>query len=211
MKTVGEIIKDKRIELGISLQEIQKQTKIPQQYLKAIEEDCFEEIPSVTTAKGFVRNYAIFLGLSPENLIAIFRRDDTKNNKAIPILPTLSTRLGINRWLWWTPKTTVIMVIALIFLLVGGYLGEQYYRLATGPKLTLISPQDGQIATDKVIVEGDTTTDATVKIQGILTIVDEKGHFYQEMVLPRGDNILTVEATSRNGKNQIKKIRLKVE
>jgi len=210
MKTVGEIIKDKRLELGVSFQEIEKQIKISQRYLKAIEENRFDQISSLTTAKGFIRNYAICLGLSPDTLLAIFRRD-YGDNQTIAILPKLSLQSENNRRSWWTPKSTLLLVIGILVLLIGGYLGGQYYRLMTGPKLVLISPLDGQVVTDKVVIEGDTVIDATIKIQGILTAVDEQGHFKQEIIMPRGDTILTVEATDRNNKNQIKKVRIKVE
>ena len=109
MKTVGEILREKRAELNLSLQEVQKQTKISQYYLKAIEENRFEVISSTATAKGFIRNYAAFLELSPENLLAIFRRD-FDSTKTIAILPKLDTQINNNRQVRWTPRTTMFFI-----------------------------------------------------------------------------------------------------
>lgn len=210
MKSVGEILKSKRIEKGLSLEEVQKQTKISLCFLEAIEENDFNRIPNGTTAKGFIRNYAMLLGLSPDYFLAIFRRDYVENQTGL-VLPRPIVQSTITPRSWWTPKATVVAVVIGLVLLTAGYLARQYYSLNNGPGLSLDSPKDGQTFYGKVLVSGVTEPDAVVHVQGILIAVEENGHFREEMVLPRGDNIVTVESVNRNNKSRLIKVKIKVE
>lgn len=210
MKSVGDCLKEKRLELGWSLEDVQRQTKIQKEFLKAIETGDFNIINNNTTAKGFLRNYALCLGLAPESVLAIFRRDYSENQVGT-VLPRSVLTTSINQRLWWTPKATFIIFIVALVLIVGGYLGRQYYRLSVGPDLSISSPTDGQVFIGKVKISGNTNPDTVVKVQGMFIALNEKGEFNEEMVLPRGDNILTIESTDRKGKIKVIKVKVKVE
>lgn len=210
MKSVGEILKAKRLEMGLSLDDVQKQTRIGTRFLEAIERNDFKCISCGTTAKGFIRNYALFLGLPPDYFLAIFRRDYVENPTGT-VLPRSMLQSAVGQRSWWTPRTTIIALVVLLVLIFGLYLGRQFYSLNTGPNLSLESPLDGQTFVGKVLISGNTDSDATVKVQGILITVGENGSFNEEMVLPRGDNIVTVESTNRQNKTRLVKVRIKVE
>ncbi|MCG0276815.1 MAG: helix-turn-helix domain-containing protein, partial [Thermosediminibacteraceae bacterium] len=58
-KELGEYLKYTRLSKNISLEEINKETKIRVKYLVAIEEGNFESIPGGEVyIKGFLKNYA---------------------------------------------------------------------------------------------------------------------------------------------------------
>lgn len=69
---IGEILKRAREERGLSLEEVAEKTKIRYRYLEAIEKENFDIMPGYVYVKGFIRNYARFLGLNPEALVALF-------------------------------------------------------------------------------------------------------------------------------------------
>ncbi|MEW5899394.1 MAG: RodZ domain-containing protein [Bacillota bacterium] len=69
---IGETFKQVRKERGLSLEEIAEKTKIRRRYLEAIEEENFGLLPGRVYVKGFLRNYAKFLGLNPEPLVALY-------------------------------------------------------------------------------------------------------------------------------------------
>ena len=81
MRTAGEILSGKRNQLGLSLDQIEKDTKIRKKYLEAIEKNNYSFFSESTTVKGFIRNYALILEIPPENILAIFRRDFIENEK----------------------------------------------------------------------------------------------------------------------------------
>jgi cytoskeletal protein RodZ len=60
MKTVGQILQNRRIEKKLSIEDVEKLTKIRRKFVQAIESDSFTSIPSQTYTKGFIKNYAQF-------------------------------------------------------------------------------------------------------------------------------------------------------
>lgn len=70
--TLGQLYKEKRCELGMSIKEVESATSIRAPYLEAIETGSEEELISAVYMKGFMRQYAIFLGLDPIKLAADF-------------------------------------------------------------------------------------------------------------------------------------------
>jgi cytoskeleton protein RodZ len=69
-RKIGSQLKSKRIEKGLSLEKVSRETRIAQKYIKAIEEEQFQKIPSEVVLKGFSRIYSEYLGLDPKNLVS---------------------------------------------------------------------------------------------------------------------------------------------
>lgn len=53
----------------VSLREIADVTKISIRYLEALEEDRFDVLPAPVFAKGFLREYARYVGLDPDEVV----------------------------------------------------------------------------------------------------------------------------------------------
>src|SRR5437868_13680832 len=70
LKAIGEMLRQRRKELNLSLKDIENGTCIRLNYLQAIEEGQMEKLISPIYAQGFVKQYAIFLGLDGERLVA---------------------------------------------------------------------------------------------------------------------------------------------
>lgn len=72
MTGVGETLRGAREEMGLSYQDVEESIKIRAVYLRAIEEERFEELPGAAYTKGFMRTYAKFLGLDGDAVIAAY-------------------------------------------------------------------------------------------------------------------------------------------
>lgn len=132
MKTAGQILKQTRIKKNLSIDQVAKETKIRPVYLRALEEDDYQKLPSSTSARGFIKNYAEFLDLSSAEIIAVFRRDfDEKKGRKISPLGLVESITKPK--FTWTPKTTTIVVIAIFVLLFVFYLIWQYFSLTSAP------------------------------------------------------------------------------
>lgn len=70
----GAILKRCREYHGITLSEAAETTKIGVNYLTALEEDKISEFASLAYLKGFLRIYANYLGLNPEDMLRIYER-----------------------------------------------------------------------------------------------------------------------------------------
>src|SRR3989338_2523254 len=86
MKTVGEILKKKRNERFLELDTVERTLKIRKKFLIALEENAWDRLPSLPYIKGFLKNYASFLGLNPDDMLAILRREFRyhENTKILP-------------------------------------------------------------------------------------------------------------------------------
>ena len=60
---IGNSLREARLRRGIDVIQVEGATKIRGKYLRALEDEQFELLPSQTYVKGFLRTYAEYLGL----------------------------------------------------------------------------------------------------------------------------------------------------
>lgn len=68
---VGTTLRELRTSRGIALEEVARVTRIGKGYLLAIEENRLDKLPSGAYSRGFVRQYAQFLGLGEAEIAAL--------------------------------------------------------------------------------------------------------------------------------------------
>lgn len=121
MKDIGRRLKAKREELGLTVDQVQAETKIRRRYLEALEAGKEGLIPGDVYVKGFLRFYANFLGLDGQALVAEYRQwkeslADEEESEPVAHAPTAVTpsrggrrgRLG-----------TLAALVAVILILVA--------------------------------------------------------------------------------------------
>ena len=69
LASFGEELRREREIRGISLKEIADATKISRRFLEAIERNDHKTLPAPVFTRGFVREYARYLGLSTEDIV----------------------------------------------------------------------------------------------------------------------------------------------
>lgn len=67
--SLGTLLRFHRESKRISLKELAKQTKIREHFLRAIEEDRYEDLPPPIYIKGFLTSYAKVVGLHPKDIL----------------------------------------------------------------------------------------------------------------------------------------------
>src|SRR6185437_3375544 len=72
MAGLGERFRAARESRGLSLSEVSEQIRIRSVYLAAIEEERWSAIGAPVYIRGFLRTYARFLTLDPEEIVADF-------------------------------------------------------------------------------------------------------------------------------------------
>ena len=70
---LGEVLSAAREAKGVDLTRVERETKIRERYLSALERGDYRELPGSVYTKGFLRNYGTYLGLDPEYLIDLYR------------------------------------------------------------------------------------------------------------------------------------------
>ena len=88
---IGQYLKRVREEKGISLRTVAEETKIRVRYLKALEEGDYATLPGNVYARGFLRNYARFLGVElprHQSIIPTKARGEVPEQQTVVIKPT---------------------------------------------------------------------------------------------------------------------------
>ncbi len=76
--TIGEILKRTREAKNLSIETVNKETKISVAVIRGLEQDDMESFASETYLKGFLKNYAIYLGLDGNQLWSMLSRQHGK-------------------------------------------------------------------------------------------------------------------------------------
>ena len=119
---IGEILRDRREELGLDLDSLGEALRIKPAYLAALEQGRSHDLPGPAYAIGFVRAYSHHLGFDSEKVLARFRTESS-TLQSRPDL-TLPVPLGER-----SLPGAAVLVVALILGLCG--YGTWYY-LSTG-------------------------------------------------------------------------------
>lgn len=72
MAQLGDMLKQAREAQGLTLDEAEKATHIRRQYLEALEENKLKAMPSPVATRGFIKNYAHYLGLDPIEALTLY-------------------------------------------------------------------------------------------------------------------------------------------
>lgn len=121
LKGIGDMLRSRRKELNMSLKDVENSTSIRTGYLQAIEDGQMERLISPIYAQGFVKQYAIYLGLDGERLVAdgaeIFRKP-IHQDFAYGI-GTLEPRGNPGAGVKWVPGS--VWIVAFFILMVVAY------------------------------------------------------------------------------------------
>ena len=92
MFEIGNSLREARVRRGIEFAQAEQATKIRVKYLRALEEERFDLLPSETYVKGFVRAYAEYLGLDGQLYVDEFNSrfataQELRPRRGVPVQP----------------------------------------------------------------------------------------------------------------------------
>ena len=195
MARLGDALRAQRERMGITLEQAAEDTRIRDKFLRALESGDYQTLPGVVYTKGFLRNYADYLGLDPDELIAQLQAERGASDAPRSFEPM---RPIMRRSVILTPAVLVpIGVLAAVALFVG-YLYYQFTTFAVPPRIEIAEPAGDAIAQSaEYTIRGRTAPDARVTIRvspGPEVITD---------VRPSADGSFTVRVPLKPGANHI--------
>jgi cytoskeleton protein RodZ len=127
MGDVGQLLQEARQQKGVSLEQVEEATRIRQKFLKALEEENYTALPAEAYVKGFLRNYALYLGLDPEEVLALYEGRDVKG-KAAPARPGFFEPMDISLAAppWLTPDLVIGALLIVALLAFGSWAAWHY-------------------------------------------------------------------------------------
>ena len=130
---LGEYLREQRLQKGLSLQDISLRTKIKMNYLQALEEGHYDQLPVDTYIKGFLGSYSEVLDVQYEKLIELYsaERPETPTQVlrsapggiefastkkiSLRIIPVLLVLLilfsGLAAWWLWPQDESVVQTV----------------------------------------------------------------------------------------------------
>jgi cytoskeletal protein RodZ len=75
MSDLAQRIRAARDKMGVSIEEAERATKIRRRYIEAIEAGDFDRLPDGPPSRGFIKNYARYLGLDPDQSLTDFEAE----------------------------------------------------------------------------------------------------------------------------------------
>jgi cytoskeletal protein RodZ len=72
MTSVGKFLRQKREERRMSVAEVARATRVPISSVERIESDQFDELPAEVFVRGFLRSYARAVGVTEEEVLALY-------------------------------------------------------------------------------------------------------------------------------------------
>jgi len=120
--TFGEQLKREREMRGVTLDEIAAATRIAPRFLRAIEDEQWDQLPGGVFNRGFVRAMAHYLGLDEESIVAEYGLV-AGVRPSVPVWTGSPPAVAPSQpWLAWF--LAALMAIALLF---GGWFGFKSY------------------------------------------------------------------------------------
>ena len=177
LATFGDELRKEREIRGISLKEIADATKISKRFLEAIERNDHKTLPAPVFTRGFVREYARYLGLNAEEIVNRYNyaaAGDDRIEKPLqhPVPPPLMELPKKPRAKKGIPPAFARIDNGLIFMIViavalgavawWAVQSKQYRRFDSEPVATetatpIVTPKPAATATEAQPVRDDST------------------------------------------------------
>jgi cytoskeletal protein RodZ len=142
----GAVLRQRREELGLSLNDLAASTRVRKTYLQALEEENLQMLPGAAYAVGFLRIYARQLGLPVESLIAALAATESLEDH--PALPAMGGDLprGSRKGRRKKPVSRLLLFLLFFLLLsAGGYLYFRSHARNPQPPPAAVSPPESSL------------------------------------------------------------------
>jgi transcriptional regulator with XRE-family HTH domain len=127
MQEIGKTLHEARTRLGLTLEQAERSTRIRAHYLEALERGDLDLLPSPVQARGFLQNYATYLGLDSRAILQRYsevlnsQRTGPFRRTRLSELPTRPTVRVRTRRLSADLIVAAIASVAVLAVLIGGF------------------------------------------------------------------------------------------
>lgn len=141
---LGNTLSRSRRARGLTLEEAERDTHVSRRYLQALETEDFNVFPAPVYARGFLRTYARYLGLNPDELLRIFPNSDLDVD--ITPLPSVqrsqSQLINVN---WVVAGLVMLFLFAAGLLLLQGGDNSPEIPTQTTARQTVVAGAQSQV------------------------------------------------------------------
>jgi cytoskeleton protein RodZ len=121
--SLGETLRQARLDKGVSLAEAARDTRIRRAYLEALEAEDPAQLPAPVYTRGFVRTYADYLGLNAQAMIDLYQPQARR--ESAPSLRPAVPRVAIPRQI---PLRPVLYVLGAVAFVAVAFFAWNWYQ-----------------------------------------------------------------------------------
>lgn len=210
-KKVGELLKEARLMRGKNLDEISDVLKINKAYLKGLEDGNWDIFPAEVYIKGFLKNYAKYLGIDEDRALRTYRRERYVDEEVKVLDHGQKDVRDLNFRSFRLTKTSVTVFTALVSLVVIIlFFTYQVFVVQQKPPLEITEPLSAQANSgedikydttdDKITIEGKIGVGDTLFLNGEQVFTLGLSQFQiADLKLESGENKLELESKNQFG------------
>lgn len=147
--TLGEVLRRTREAKRKTIEEAAEATRIHGNFLRALEEDDFDRLPAQVFIRGFIRLYATYLGLDPDDTFKHYIAQEGLQVKETPVKQYQSdviddeimdrTSIFIKRKKSKILPVTILLLILILFYILGVLFkaDDRYSELPIATEITI--------------------------------------------------------------------------
>ncbi len=170
MQTVGEKLKRARLEKGLSLDEVYKQTKVHSRVLEALEEDRAHNFLSPVYIKGFLKTYAQYLGLDSEQLIKEYIDSQKVEPSPAKVVKELEQKKSRPINLFFVFRAVLILALLIIFVVYFRFVLRHIFKpppqvRATKVDVKVVPAPAPPVKKEDLILQVGTKDDCWLKVK----------------------------------------------
>jgi len=149
VSAIGNTLKEARNKKAVSLEDVHAKTKIHPRVLQLLEDEKFDKLPSPLFVKSFLKAYAEFLEINPQELLQTYEKEGQKEPDQVLFIKSTAPRANISprfdKKLLVIPGTLVaaflvLFVLVSMFKAVGGWVSKaktpiSAHKKAVSPKI----------------------------------------------------------------------------
>jgi len=191
--------------MGVTLQQAADDTRIRLKFLQAIESGDYQSLPGNVYTKGFLRNYAEYLNLEPDEMVALYVGE---RGGIEPLRTFAPMKPLVKRSFIFTPTVLVPVVVLAGIVLFVVYFYYQFTSFAVAPHVDITDPPGDAISqSPQFTLKGKANPDGRITVTvspGLEPIPEVKpnadGTFSVTVPLKPGANHVEIEVLDPSGK-----------
>ena len=205
MARLGDALRLQREAMGVTMEQAAEDTRIREKFLRAIESGDYQSLPGTVYTKGFLRNYAEYLNLDPEETLTLYTGE---RGGSEPVRTFAPMKPLVKRTFIFTPTVLVPVVVLAGIVLFIGYVYYQFTNFAIAPHVDITDPPGDAVSQSaEYTIKGRTNPDGRITVRvspGLDTINDVRpardGTFNVTVPLKPGPNHVEVQVLDPAGK-----------
>lgn len=199
LNPLGERLRQARLDRGISFKKASKDLNIATKYLEALEFNQPKLMPGKEYFDRYLKKYSEYLALDSMEMEKLRQKADEFNQSQF--IKKQNSRA------WSEYLSRILIAVAIIGLV--SFLIFKVNDIFQPPPLSIISPADGQIVTDRqLLVSGMSSPEAEIVINNKAVYVEQSGKFTTTVDLQKGLNLITMTAKKRYSRTTTAEIRV---